>query len=231
MDKSKIVTWMGILVGVVGLGLGVGWLATRPGAVPPAPVQPAPSPTVSPEPATLPAPAVPRPKAAAVASKRPVLPVQRIETTNQASSATVVTNWEDRLSEILDPEGEDTNKVQQLLALFPLLPPEGQDETAMHLSNLVEDENYAPLGQLLLDSKLPEGVLDTLLADVLNRPNETKLPMFLDLSFSPDHPKAAEARDLLELYLDLDPDKLSWQPGDKAALQAKMEEWLKENPD
>lgn len=225
MDRSKIITGIGVLIAVIGLGLGIGWLATRPGKLPPPPT-PEPSvasPTIKTIESNAPVvsrPAVPRPRVPS-----PVIRPTPEQVAAIAPTGDTATTWEDRLDEILASEDEDTNKVQQLLILFPSLPPDGQDEVAQHLSNLVEDEDYAPLGQLLLDPKLPEEVLDTLLADLLNRPNETKLPMFLEVAFIPNHPKAEEARDLLELYLDED------YGTDRATWQKKMEEWLKENPD
>jgi hypothetical protein len=128
--------------------------------------------------------------------------------------------WEIKLDQILSSDSEDTNKVQQLFAMFPTLPDDGKDEVAQHLSNLVEDEDYAQLGKLLMDPKLPEDTLDTLMADLLNRPNSTKLPMFLDIARNPDHPKHEEARDMLELYLDND------YGSDWATWEKKMKEWL-----
>ncbi|MGN6552490.1 MAG: hypothetical protein ACTHLW_01995, partial [Verrucomicrobiota bacterium] len=74
-------------------------------------------------------------------------------------------------------------------------------------------------------AKLPEDVLDVLLSDLLNRPNATKLPMLVDVALNPAHPKAEEARDLLELYLDEDYSK---QPD---LLRQKLIEYLKNNPD
>jgi hypothetical protein len=109
--------------------------------------------------------------------------------------------------------------------MFPRLPEDGQVEVAQHLSNLVPDENYAALGKILKDAKMPEAVLDVLLADLLNRPNSVKLPSLVDVASNPQNAKAGEAKDLLELFLEEDygTDWTKWQ--------AKMEEWLKENPD
>jgi hypothetical protein len=98
-------------------------------------------------------------------------------------------------------------------------------EVAQHLANLVADENYAPLAKYLTDSSLPESVLDVLLADVLNRPNSVKLPALLDVAKDDKNPKASEAKDLLELFLEEDYGK------DWAQWQTKMEQWLKDNPD
>ena len=115
--------------------------------------------------------------------------------------------------------------MKQLLELFPRISGEGQVEVAQHLSNLVEDSDYESLQKLLLDPKLPEDVLDVLIADILNRPNGVKLPTLLDVARTPNHAKAEEAKDLLELYLEED------YGADWAKWQSSMEQWLKDNPD
>jgi len=154
-------------------------------------------------------------------------PVASIET-NAAPESTVtnlITDWEDRLDTILGGEEEDKVKSQKLLEIFPRLPPEGKEEIMRHLSNLVEDGDYAPLGKYLVDATQPESVLDVLIQDVLNRPNATKLPLLLEVAQQSNHAKAAEAKDLLELFLEED------NGSDWAKWKAKMDSWLKENPD
>jgi len=133
-------------------------------------------------------------------------------------------SWDDKLDEILGADADDKVKVQQLLALFPSMPPDMQGVTARHLTNLVGDDDYAPLGKMLADPKTEPQVLDVLIGDVLNRPNPVKLPLLLQVASAPDHPKAGEAKDLLELYLgdDYGSDWQKWQD--------KMTEWLKDNP-
>jgi hypothetical protein len=135
------------------------------------------------------------------------------------------TNWEDKIDDIVGSDEADTNKVKQLFALFPTLPADGQEEVVQHLSNLVEDDNYGPLGDLLKNAKLPEGVLDELLADVLNRPNNLKLPLLLDVASNSDHAKKDEAKDLLELYLGDDYGS-DWNKWGQA-----MTNWMQQNPD
>ena len=63
------------------------------------------------------------------------------------------------------------------------------------------------------------------MADALNRPNSVKLPVLLQVAQESDNPKASEAKDLLELYLDEDygTDWNQWQ--------TKLQAWLKDNPD
>jgi hypothetical protein len=225
MQVSKILAGLGMLAAVVAVGLGIGWLATRgaPSKAEPAPLVtniPELSPTLvkpEPSPRIRPVAAIPRTgfssNAAAVEAALPV------------ALANVITNWEDKLDEILSSDAEDTNKVKQLFTMFPNLPAAGQEEVAQHLSNLVEDDDYSELGKLLADAKLPESVLDVLMGDLLNRPNAAKLPLLLEIVQIPDHSKAGEAKDLLELYLDED------YSADPAKLKQKITDWLKENPD
>ena len=224
---SKILTGLGVLVGVVALGLGIGWLATRgtPARVEPVPLATATSlPEVSLPPVRIEQPPRTRPVTVPVA----VLPTNSMTMTTTLPAAppvSTLTNWEEKLDEILTSDDEDTNKVKQLFTMFPQLSPEGQEEVAQHLSNLVEDEDYADLGKLLKNDKLPESVLDVLMADLLNRPNADKLPLLMAIVQDPVHAKRDEAKDLLELYLDED------YSGNVPLMQKKIAEWLKDNPD
>jgi hypothetical protein len=140
--------------------------------------------------------------------------------------ANLITNWEDRVEQILgNDDTDEAQKAKQMLQIFPHLPEDGQVEVAQHLSNLVSDEDYAGLAALTADASLPEPVLDVLLSDVLNRPNSLKLPLLLDIAKSEQHSKAAEAKDLLELFLEEDygQDWNKWQ--------ASLQQWLQDNPD
>jgi hypothetical protein len=207
-----------VVAAVLLIGVGVGWLATRK-TLPSAQLSPAKVPSSIP-PSTNLLPffgtnSRPRPGEAPV-NKAAAIP---------STGANVITNWEDKLDDILGSEGEESDKAKKLLAMFSRLPADGQVEVAQHLSNLLPDQDYAALGKLLTDSKLSEEVLDVLIVDVLNRPNSVKLPLLLEVARDAQHPKAAEAKDLLELYLEEDygTDWNKWQ--------AKLEQWIKDNPD
>jgi hypothetical protein len=143
-----------------------------------------------------------------------------------ATSTNLISVWEDKLDEILgstnSPEGD---KARQMLEMFPQLPVDGQEEVAQHLSNLLPDQDFGLLQVYLTNASLAESVLDVLLDDVLNRPNSLKLPALLEVARSPQHPKAAEAKDFLELFLEED------YGNDWDRWQAQMQEWLKNNPD
>jgi hypothetical protein len=212
---SKVLIGIGILAGIVAAGIVIGWWGSRGSAPPPTPSVAIPTPVQSPN---------NRPPStgaeSTTAAANPT--VVATNTTATAGATNLLADWEDKLDEILGSDEDDTNKVKDLFAVFPRLPEEGQAEVAQHLSNLVSDDNYTPLGQLLQNTKLPDSVLDVLMSDVLNRPNSVKLPQLLQAAQNPDHPKADEAKDLIELYLDED---------DPAKWPDKMQQWLKENPD
>jgi hypothetical protein len=214
---SKILIGAGILAAIVLTGILVGWLGSRLSS---RQAHSQPSETPAAETNIAAGGSHSQTPVGASPATNPAIPAMAAATTTN-----LTTEWEDKIDEILGGDDDDTNKVKQLFALFPALPEDGQDEVAEHLSNLLSDEDYAPLGDLLKNPTLPESVLDTLIADVLNRPNAIKLPMFLELARNPDHPKSEEGRDYLELYLDEDygDDWNKWQE--------KMQEWLKENPD
>jgi hypothetical protein len=222
MDKlSKVAVAFAALAVIVLIGVGIGWFASRGPELEPAPrvhedpVTPEPAPRQNPVVRQSPPPL----------TNRSVRTANTITSSPQQTVTAETPTWEDKLDDILASDMEDTNKVTAMFDMFPTLDADGKVEVAQHLSNLVDDDQYAPLGQLLLDPKLPTEVLDLLIADVLNRPNPIKLPMFLGVARTPDHPNREEALELLELFLDEDYGQ-NW-----AAWQLKMEEWLKENPE
>jgi len=221
-NSSKILVGIGLIAGIVGVGLLLGWWGSRrPATDGRPPVETAPLAE------TTPANRTPAP----ISNDAPAPPVSNTPAAQPApvTPAAVPDNtlavWEQQVDRILGADTDDTNKVQQLFQVFPGLPEEGQIEVAQHLSNLVSDEDYAPLGQLLQNAKLPEPVLDVLLGDALNRPNAVKLPTLLEVARNPDHVEAGEAKDLLELYLDEDYGT-NWD-----VWRQKLQEWLKANPD
>jgi len=136
-----------------------------------------------------------------------------------------IPDWEQRIDDVLTAKEDEDQKAKRLLDLLPHLPEDGQVEAAQHLSNLLPDEQYAVLAQTLTNAHTPEAVLDVLMTDVLNRPNPIKLSTLLEVARTPDHPKADEARDVLEVFVDEDYGK-NWD-----AWEAAVQKWLKENPD
>ena len=133
--------------------------------------------------------------------------------------------WEQKLDDILGSNEDEKQKAERLLQMFPLLPEDGQVEISQHLSNLLEDDRYPALAQTFTNPATPEAVLDVLMADVLNRNNTIKLNTLLDVARAANHPKAEEAREVLEVFVDEN------FGDDWAKWQAAIQSWLKENPD
>ncbi|MEI8041218.1 MAG: hypothetical protein WCL11_07410 [Verrucomicrobiota bacterium] len=142
-----------------------------------------------------------------------------------AALTNLVSDWETNVDGILSSEGTTDDKARQMLEMFPRLPEAGQAEVAKHLSNLVSDEDYASLSQLLVNPQLTQDTLDTLMSDALNRPNSLKLPTLLEVARTTQHPKAGDAKEVLGFFLESD------YGDDWAKWQEKLQEWLKENPD
>lgn len=223
-EFAKFLKVLAAIVAVFALGGAIGWYGTRGKSTSYSPQPPAQAPLLSTEP---PATAGPPAKPTFMANNsRPLTsdPLQP-QVTGTVAAVNLITNWEDRLDEILSGKDDEDEKAKSMLKMFPRLPPEGQEEVAQHLSNLVSDEQYPALGQYLTNSSLPEPVLDVLLSDALNRPNKLKLPILVGVARDPANPKAAEAKDLLELYLEED------YGTDWSTWQQKVDEWLTNNPD
>ncbi len=224
MNRSPgFVKLAGLVIIVVVIGALIGVMATRRAEDVPAPTT---QPLAGPEPLVK----TPTATGTGALSVKPLAQKGQVTIPTTAPVTPVVNtnalpDWEDRLDDILGNDDEDKVKTTKLLELFPRMPEEGQEETARHLANLVEDEDYAPLGSYLTNATLPESVLDVLIQDVLNRPNELKMPLLLDVAKEPGHPKAEEARDLLELFLEED------YGTDWARWQTAMQKWLKDNPE
>ena len=220
---SKVLAGIGMIGGVVIVGLGLGWLGSGgwrvPNAQPPAMPGPTPIETVEIK------------HSPPLTSHSAGLRTESISKPNPGPTETsetatnLIKDWSDKVDDILASEGKEAEKAKQLLEMFPRLPEEGQAEVAQHLANLLPDQDYPPLRKYLVDAAVPEPVLDVLIADALNRPNSLKLPALLEIARQPQHPKAGEARDLLELFLEED------YGNDWSRWEAKMNQWLKENPD
>lgn len=114
-------------------------------------------------------------------------------------------SWEDRLDQWLTNDADTATTVRGLVSSMRGLPAEAQEEYAAHAVNLCEDDQYAIFNDVFFDPATPAGVKETIFNDVLNRPDELKLPLLARTLQNPGHPMMAEAREILEMYLDLEP--------------------------
>jgi len=113
--------------------------------------------------------------------------------------------WEERLDALLTTETNSATTVRGLTLNFASLPPEAQEEFIAHAVNLCEDEQYSLLEGIYLNNATPAEVKDTIFNDLLNRPDEIKLPLLAKSLANPAHPMAADSREILEMYLEVEP--------------------------
>jgi hypothetical protein len=127
-------------------------------------------------------------------------------TANNAPKATPrpLQPWEQKIDEVLRSSNDETQTAQILINMLPTLPPEGQEEAAQHISNLILDDQYSRVLPLVKNPNLPEEVLDVFVTDLMNRDDGTKLPTLLEIAKIPNHPHHEEALTDLEIFLDGD---------------------------
>ncbi len=224
---QKVLSALGVVLAALVVGGVVGWFATGPSSLSikdDSPVKGDPK-TSSPTKLAT----VHTHRQSAVTNRFRLRP--RRSQTNQVSvagdppSVTAPAEWEIKIDTVLTADTDDSQKAKKILELLPQLPEEGQEEAAEHLANLLPDDQYTAAGQLLTNLKTSEPVMDVLMSDLLNRPNALKLPLLLEMARLPEHPRAEESKDFLELYLEKDYGT-DWGQWEQA-----MNGWLKENPD
>jgi hypothetical protein len=133
----------------------------------------------------------------------PVAPVG-LSPSRPSESAPEAGDWEERLEDILALEAADRVVLDRLLGSLPRLPVEAQEVFISHALNLCEDEDYGRVEAVYLAAGAPPEVSEEIFNDLLNRPDEIKLPALAKTLRNPAHPMAGEARDILEMYLDVD---------------------------
>ncbi len=222
-----IIVVFAVLIG----GRKLGWFGVKPADS----ASSVPAPEATPEaPSPIPAEAPSRPERLAppVIPRPPAQPTVTAAATGTLPPAKgLITDWEERIDNLLTTDGAEDKKALQMLAMLPNLPEDGQVEAAQHISNLLPDEEYSALSPVLTNAQTAEAVLDVLMTDVLNRPNGVKLNTLLDVARIPNHPKAEEAFDVLEVFLeDVDWDAVK-ASGNWSSVILEKDKWLKENPD
>jgi hypothetical protein len=217
---------LGILaVIVVAICIGAMWFLN---STPPVPVVV--TPPITPAPATS-APATPEPvrpiprdtpKIAARTESTPAKPTER----PQPPATKPMADWEIKIDQVLQTNADESQTAQMLINLLPTLPPEGQEEAAQHISNLILDKDYNKVAALVKNPGLPEDVLDVFVTDLMNREDEVKLPILLDIAKIPNHPHHEEAVTDLQIFLDEDygKDWTKWEAAMKSYLQRQVAE-------
>ena len=110
----------------------------------------------------------------------------------------------------------------QLLRGFDRLPQQAQSEYIAHALNLCEDGDFGLLTNLYLYGATNDDVRQQIFDDALNRSDEIKLPLMARTMTTPNHPMQSEAKEILSLYLDMDPaaaNQIDWNERVRAYLR------------
>jgi hypothetical protein len=107
----------------------------------------------------------------------------------------------DRVGEILASNTSSSAKAQALLTLFPQLPVAAQPTTAQHIVNLLPDTAYGTFATHLTNANASAEVRAIIYADLLQRPNNIKLPWLLAVARTPGVSQATDAAVLLQATL------------------------------
>lgn len=114
----------------------------------------------------------------------------------------MVVSWEDQRDGILTSNTSTEEKANALLALVPQLAGAEQEEATKHLINLLSDEHFlVAASPLITNTAAPTNVQALLILDLPNRPERVRLPLWLAIARTPEHPHAAEALVLLGQHL------------------------------
>ncbi len=130
--------------------------------------------------------------------------------------------WDMRRDALLRSEAPASEKADRLLAMLPELAPAEQEEAGRHLVNLLGDDHFPNAGAWLTNAQAPGAVQALLMAELMNRPDKVRLPLYLVIAQTPGHPQAAEARYLLSVHLP-DDHGTNWAAWE-SAVQARLQE-------
>jgi len=210
---SPVFKGMGIVTGVVAAGVILGFLGHPPPGVVTSAIREA---SAKPAKQTEPAGRLANPQKPASTQKP-----------TGATTTPVIAqfDWEDDVNSILSSDDKADAKSDQLVALFPTLPEEGQIEAAQSLFYMLSDHEFAAFEQYLANASLSAPVLNLLMTGALNRPDKVKLPILLDVARNDANPKAGDARELLRGFLGADygTDWAQWRSGIEKHLAQNQE--------
>jgi hypothetical protein len=206
-----------ILVGTAALVVML-WLGLRPKAAMPEPVPETTEAAVQPasvEPATN--------RAARMFSRSTH---RRERTTVETSTTTnAMAAWDVKIDEIIGADATEAEIGNRLFELYPSVPIEGKADLALEIAARTGNQDYSKLAGLMTNSVTPAEVAEVLLNDLLDRPDPIRLPLLLDIARSTTHPKAEDARDLLEALLGENYGE-NWNQW-----SAKISEWIARHPE
>lgn len=114
--------------------------------------------------------------------------------------------WEEVFDGLVKLQNEgnkpSVKQVADFKAAFDKLSDEVKLENIPHAQNLFTDASIDYLTVILFDTKEPKDVLSSIYYDLLNRPEELKMPIIRKLAADKNHPLSEDAFDLLVMVDD-----------------------------
>lgn len=109
-----------------------------------------------------------------------------------------------------------------LLDMLPAGNVEQQVELSQHAANLLSDEQFGRIRNLLLDPNVHEDVKEVWYSDMLNRDPQINVPLLADVAKQKENPFSQEAIDTLSIILNPD------IADDLTIIDAEVQRYLKE---
>lgn len=114
-------------------------------------------------------------------------------------------NWEEKLDQLLGNDQMDEDvKADKIADMILNVSEPAQKELAEHLINLTPDDGYDKAAAILKSETTPGSVSKVLLDDLFNRDHGLMLPLVLDVAKNEKHPLKADAKEMLEMFLQED---------------------------
>jgi hypothetical protein len=127
-------------------------------------------------------------------TEQPLIPALPLQTGELA--------WEARIRSVLSREkATDAEKARGLFALLPAMPAEGAETCAEEAVKRLPDAEYRHAQAAVTNPGTYGLALGVLFADLMERPDNLRLPTLVTIARNSSHPYAGPARDNLELLL------------------------------
>ena len=132
--------------------------------------------------------------------------------------------WEKTIEQIEEAKVSDAEKGRRLLETLPTMPVDARETAAERAVALLPNADYRPAQAALGNPAMFGSAMGVLFGDLMNRPDELRLPTLLVIARNPEHPYAPSARDNLNLILgkNLGTDWTGWDAAIRQHLAAKQ---------
>jgi hypothetical protein len=122
------------------------------------------------------------------------------EATARVVGEQAIERWDALVSQLVEQKEQPTlEQTRQVKEAFDKLDSADRKDSILHTLNLLPDDQFPVLYAILFDKNEPPDVLDAILSDALNRPEEIKNPLMQELRKDREHPLYFEAARILDV--------------------------------